>query len=253
MNGAAAVERNVPFVVRVGVFEGPLDLLYYLIRKHELEISAISLAVVADEFTAAVEAAVEPDLAHHGAYLVIAATLMYLKSKHLLPPEEESPDQALEEQAGTLLQRLVDLQKLREVVHELALKEDRARASFPRPLTSDLERRLDLLAEREPFIEMSAFELLKSMSRLQEFAFPATREVAKEEIRLEDKIAEVLAVVKFRLRVSLSRLMRTSRSVLEAVVCFMAALELTKQREIRLEQKEAFGEIEAVVRNEAAG
>ncbi len=241
-------ERNAPFTVKLGVFEGPLDLLYYLIRKHELEISTIALADVADEFTAAVEAAENPDLAHHGAYLVIAATLMYLKSKYLLPPDEESPDQALEEQAGTLLQRLVDMQKLREVVHELSLKEDRARASFPRPLTTEMERRLDVLAEREPFIEMSVFELLKSMRKLQDFAFPVIRAVAKEEIRLEDKIAEVLAVVRFRIRVSISRLMRGSRSLLEAVVCFMAALELTKQRAIRLEQKETFGEIEAVAR-----
>ena len=244
MNGAAETLN-----VRLPAFEGPLDLLYYLIRKHELDISEVSLAIIADEFVAMVEAAREVNLSVAGNFLVIAATLMHLKSKWLLPPEEEAPDAAEQEgQVGPLLQQLSDLHRLREAVHDLSLHEDRARATFRRPLTVELERRLEQIAEQEPFIETSVFELLKAMRQVQEFAFPVSREIGREEVTLEDKIAELLAIVKIRLRVSLSRLLNSSRSLLEAAVFFMAALELARQKALFLKQEKNFAEIEAVAR-----
>jgi len=244
MNGDAET-----LTVRLPSFEGPLDLLYYLIRKHELDISEISLATIADEFVVMVEAAREINLSIAGNFLVIAATLMHLKSKWLLPPDEESPDAAEQEgQVGPLLQQLADLHKLREVVHDFAIREDRTRATFQRPLTTELERRLEQIAEQEPFIETSVFELLKAMRQVQEFAFPPSREISREEITLEDKIAELLAIVKIRLRVSLSRVLESSHSLLEAAVFFLAALELAHQKTLHIKQPENFGEIELVAR-----
>ena len=231
-------------LVHLPTFDGPLDLLYYLIRKHELPIAEVSLASIADEYVNAVEGASEVSLSVAGGYLVIAATLMYLKSKWLLPPEEEPVDPTQEEAVGPLLQQLADLQKLREVVHELSLREDRSRATFARPLTVELEERLDIMAEEEPYVEVSAFEILKAMRSLQEFTFPIARDIAREEIRLEDKIMELLTMVRIRTRMNLSRLLKESRSLLEAVVFFLAALELAKQKSLRIAQREAFGEIE---------
>lgn len=240
-----------PVLVHQTAFEGPLDLLYYLIRKHELEISEISLATIADEFVAHVEAAAEPNLATAGGFLVTASTLMYLKSKHLLPPEEEAatdPDQ--EGRVGPLLSQLVDYEKLREVMRDLATAEDRSRASFPRPLTQELERRLERIAERDPFVDMSAFEILKAMRRVQEFAFPVVREVVKQEINLEEKIEELFAIVRVRLKASLTQLIGRSRSAMEGVVFFLAALELARQKALRIRQQETFGEIELTLRTE---
>jgi len=235
--------------VHLPLFDGPLDLLFYLIRKHELDISEISLAAISDEFVTMVEAAKELNLSVAGGYMVIAATLMHLKSKWLLPPEEEPQGgEEQETQVGDLLQQLTDLSKLRELVHELGLHEDRTRAAFPRPLTSEMEKRLERIAEKEPFIEMTLFELLKAMRRVQEFAFPRTRDIAREEINLEDKILELIAIVKIRIRVNLSLLMGSSRSVLEAVVFFLASLELARQKVLRLSQKNSYGEIEATAR-----
>ena len=238
--------------IHLPLFDGPLDLLYYLIRKHELEISEISLASIADEFVNMVEAAKELNLSAAGGYLVIAATLMHLKSKWLLPPEEEPQgSEEQEAQVGELLQQLTDLSKLRELVHELGLHEDRTRATFPRPLTSELEKRLERMAEKEPFIEMTLFELLKAMRRVQEFAFPRTRDIVREEINLEDKIIELIAIIKIRVRVNLSLLMGSSRSVLEAVVFFLASLELARLKLLRLSQKDSYGEIEATARTDS--
>ncbi len=239
-----------PLHVHQAAFEGPLDLLYYLIRKHELMISEISLAVIADEFVAHVEAADLPDLSVAGGFLVIASTLMYLKSKHLLPPDEEVPvDPDQEGRVGPLLLQLADYEKLREVVRDLASAEDRSRASFPRPLTQELARRLEQIAEQEPFIDVSAFELLKAMRRIQEFAYPSVREVVKQEIKLEDKIEELFAIVRVRLKASLTQLIRRSRSTMEAVVFFLAALELARQKALRIQQAQPFGEIEVTLRN----
>ncbi len=248
---AAQVIATESLHVKLPAFEGPLDLLYYLIRKHELNISEISLAIIADEFVASIEAARELNLAVAGNFLVIAATLMHMKSKWLLPPEEETQDGTDPEgQVAPLLQQLTDIHKLREIIHELAMSEDRARATFSRPLTTELERRLDQIAEHEPFVEMSAFELLKSMQKIQEFAFPVSREIVKEEITLEDKIAELFAIIKIRLRLSLTQVLNSSRSLLEAVVFFLAALELTKQRALHIKQDDNFGEIQIIAREQ---
>lgn len=239
--------------VRLPSFEGPLDLLYYLIRKHELNISEISLAVIADEFIAHLEASEEFNLVVAGDFLVIAATLMYLKSKWLLPPEETPEEAGQEDQVGPLLRRLADYEKLREVVQTFNRFEDRSRASFARPLTEELERRLDHLAENEPFLDLSAFELLKVMKRLQEFAFPISREIVRDEVKLEDKIAELLAVLRDKLKVSLSQMIASSRSTVEAVVIFLAALELARQKAVKLAQAHNFGEIVVSLRKPAAG
>ena len=134
------------------------------------------------------------------------------------------------------------------MVHDFTLREDRTRATFQRPLTVELERRLEQIAEQEPFIETSVFELLKAMRQIQEFAFPSSREIAKEEITLEDKIAELLAIVKIRLRVSLSRVLESSHSLLEAAVFFLAALELARQKTLHIKQPENFAEIQLVAR-----
>ncbi|MEK7767298.1 MAG: segregation/condensation protein A, partial [bacterium] len=109
--------------------------------------------------------------------------------------------------------------------------------------------RLEQIAEQEPFIDVSAFELLKAMRRIQEFAYPSVREVVKQEIKLEDKIEELFAIVRVRLKASLTQLIRRSRSTMEAVVFFLAALELARQKALRIQQAQPFGEIEVTLRN----
>jgi len=237
--------------VRLPVFEGPLDLLLYLIRKHELDISEVSLASIADEFVAFIEAARELDLAAAGNFISTAATLMWLKSRWLLPPEEETPTDAEQEaEAGRLIQRLEDFQKLRDFIQSLQGLELRARASFPRPLTSELSQRLDDLAEAEPELDLDAFELLKAIQRVQEFAFPVPRDVVKEEIPLEEKMAELSSLVRSRVRVNLSTLLNSAHSVLEAVVLFLAALELARQRFLRISQPANYEEIKLNLRKD---
>lgn len=239
--------------IRLPQFEGPLDLLYYLIRKHELSISEISLASIADEFVEHVESQVELRLEPAGAFLVTASTLMYLKSKWLLPPEEEPQDgQEQEGRVGPLLQQLAEYEKFRSIVQELGRAEDHSRATFPRPITDELDRRLDRLAEREPFIELSAFELVRTMQKLREFAFPAVRELTRQAINLEEKIRELFALLRMKARISLTQLFGRSRSLMETIVFFLAALELARRKTLRLKQKENFSEIEAVLRKEGS-
>ncbi len=238
MNGEDALR------VRLPVFEGPLELLYYLIRKHELDISEVSLANISDEFVAWIEAARDLNLGTAGRFISTASTLMYIKSKWLLPAEEEpGADSSQEDEVGPLLQRLADYQKLRDFMQTLAGLEQRARAAFHRPFTSELERRLEEIAEQEPHIDLNVFELLKSMRRVQEFAFPVTREVAKEEIPLEEKLEELTTLLRNRAEVNLSTLISSARSLLEAVVFFLAALELARQRAAHINQQKTWGEI----------
>ena len=238
--------------IHLPVFEGPLDLLFFLIRKHELDISEVSLATIADEFVAFVESDRELDLAAAGQFIATAATLMFLKSKWLLPPEETTGEAAEQDvEAEKLIHRLEDYQKLRDFAQSLAGLEGRARASFPRPLTTELARRLEEIAETEPHIELTTFELLKAIKRVQEFAFPIPRDVEKDEIPLEEKIRELTGLMRQRIRLSLSTLLASSRSALEAVVIFLAALELARQRFLRITQTDNFEEIKLSLRKDA--
>ena len=237
--------------IHLPVFEGPLDLLFFLIRKHELDISEISLASIADEFVTYVESDRELDLAEAGIFIAPAATLMYLKSKWLLPPDETSGEPVeQEEEAEKLIHRLEDYQTLRDFAQSLAGLEGRARASFPRPLTTELARRLEEIAESEPHVDMTTFELLKAIKRVQEFAFPIPRDVIRDEIPLEEKVRELTGIVRDQVRVSLSTLLKSSRSLLEAVVFFLAALELSKQRFLRISQEGNFEEIKLSLRKD---
>ncbi len=226
--------------VRLPFFEGPLDLLLHLIEREEMDITEVSLLTVTDQYIKAIEILEEIEPGALADFLLVAAKLLYIKSRSLLPrprpPEEE------EEDAGdSLIQQLLEYRRYKAVAQGLHIRQEAGLRAFVRLAPPpQLQRKLDLA-------DVSLDKLTRALQR-------ALRRIPNDPPRprvhtYAITIAEQIEVVRERMRVnsmhpiSFSALLTQQRSRMEIVVTFLAILELIKQREIVVEQEEIFGEI----------
>ncbi|MBV9851609.1 MAG: segregation/condensation protein A [Armatimonadetes bacterium] len=233
--------------VAVAAFEGPLDLLLHLIREHKIEITDIPIALVTDRYLAWLRAMEEMNLTVAGEFLVMAATLLEIKSRTLLPkpPREEVPeDEAGEDPRRELVQRLLDYQRYRAFTDTLAGWEDDRRRLFFRESAS-----LDLYALPVAFGELNPRALLKALTRLLAEAGADGAEAVTSVRRR--KLTLRLAMVALGRRVEaagpdgLAFDECFARPLVRAdiVMTFLALLELLRQGRLRAEQRDMLGEI----------
>lgn len=235
------------FPVTLPVFEGPLDLLLHLIRSHRLEISEVSLAAVTSQYLDYLEAMDELDLEVAGEFMVVAATLMEIKSRSLLPriePEEASEEDELDPRAE-LLRRLEEYAHYRKAAGEL---EERALAfaqSFPRAGREEWEG-------AAPLRELTPVDLLDALRRMLRKDEPVEAprsqfRVRRQGVSIPQRTAEILKLLAARdgestfaqLVAAAGR--EVSRE--ELVVTFLALLDLLSARRIRAWQDEICGDI----------
>ncbi len=236
-----------PFVTRqTGVvnfklerFEGPLDLLLHLIKRDEVDIYDIPISHITDQYLRYLELMRTLDLEVAGEFLVMAATLMRIKAKMLLPlpamGEEELPGDPREE----LVQRLVEYRQFKEAAGTLKTREEERRSMYERGMLPGEDEAGPL-----PLASVSLFDLLDAlnrvMSRIQE---PTVYEIHAESYAVEDKIEMLSATLRTRGRVSFEELLTACRSRSEMVVTFIALLELIKLGDALIVQQETFGDI----------
>ncbi len=222
--------------LKLDIFEGPLDLLLYLIKKNHLNISDISITQVVDQYLQFLELMKLLDITVASEYLVIAATLISIKSKSILPKGEEELEE--EEDAGeNLVQKLLEYEKFKEAAEFLRDKENQRNKYFSRPAPSPGQY-------NETYIEASIFDLISAFkSALKEVPKDVFFEVMKDEFTVEDKIHDILHLVLEQGKVSLNKLFSESKNKIEIVVTFLAILELIKLKEIVAVQKDLFGTI----------
>ena len=223
--------------VRLDVFEGPLDLLLYLIRKHELDIYDIPIAYITSEYLRYVEAIQELDLEMAGDFLVMAATLMWIKAQMLLPFREEEGVE--EDPRQELVRRLLEYQEYKEIAGELRTQEDVQRQVFYRNVRLEVER-----DEEESGIgDIGVFELtrafLEVMGNLPRLG---THEVAEADVSMEERIEFVLACLQSEGRVSFFDLLRDVEKIV-MVVTFIAILELIKVQMVVVRRGVGTGEV----------
>ncbi|MCF7870216.1 MAG: segregation/condensation protein A [Candidatus Omnitrophica bacterium] len=222
--------------LKLDIFEGPLDLLLYLIKKSHLEISDISITQVVDQYLQFLEVMELLDLTVASEYLLMAANLISIKSKNILPKEEEEEAEE-EETADDLVKRLLEYEKFKEAAGFLRNKEDQRNKYFSRPPTVSKEY-------SQTYIEASIFDLISAFkSALKEVPKDVFFEVMKEEFTVEDKIHDILHIILEKEKISLERLFSQSKSKIEIVVTFLAILELIKLKEIVAVQEQLFGPI----------
>jgi segregation and condensation protein A len=226
--------------VQLEIFEGPLDLLLHLIKKNEVSITDIPIATITEQYLATLGMMQNLNLDVAGEFLVMAATLIHIKSRMLLPitDDEDDEDEGADPRAE-LVRRLLEYQRFKDAANQLEQRE---------LLTRDVFVRSAAPAEDIPapgFREVSVFELLTALQRvLDRLPKDAVHEVMLEKITVREKMTLLLDQLRTQRRLLFESLFSDMKTRMEMVVTFLAMLELVKVRAIRIFQEEATGPIQ---------
>ncbi len=226
--------------LRVGTFEGPLDLLLHLCRTEEIDLAALPVRTITDQYLAHLEAVEFRNLETAGAYLVMAATLIYLKSKLLVPPDET--EEQLDDEALALKQELEE--RLREYARVktqgawLGLREAEQALVWGRP-SSTLPPAADV-----PLEDLSVDWLERTLKRLiEEQQRRRPREIEPNPPSVLERMTEILTLLRDTWSLLFSSMTGGERRRSDVVVSLLAMLELCRQGKIRTQQTELFGDI----------
>ena len=231
------------YKVQFEVFEGPLDLLLYLVKQEEVDIYEVNLTRLATQFLEYIETMRLLDLEIAGEFLVMAATLMYIKSRELLPVDQQVAAEGEEEGEDPrweLIRQLVEYKKFKDAAARLALLEARQEEVFPRS-----PGKLEFEVETPRRNEASIFDLVNAVSTiLQRFnKRDDQRDIFEDKWSVSEKIELLMRRINERAQFRFSELFEGVTSRAEVVVTFLALLELIRLKQLTAVQDEAFGEI----------
>jgi len=234
------------YKIKLEIFEGPLDLLLYLVKKDHLNIYDIPIAQVTEQYLKYIELMQLLDLNIAGEFLVMAATLLQIKSKMLLPAEENKPLEEEEDPRAELVRRLLEYEKFKEIAQELRQKEINQQEVFKRPKMEAVNQEVP---QAEVYFEASIFDLISAFSKaLEDVPKEVFYEIIKDEFSIEDKVHQILHLLLVQNSSRISELFSQAKNKLEIIVTFLAILELIRLKEIVARQKGLFDEIE-ITRN----
>lgn len=229
------------YKVKLEVFEGPLDLLLYLIKKEELEIHNIPMERITTQYIQYIELMKMLDLNIAGEFLVMAATLMMIKSRMLLPVEDR-PDVEDEEEdpRWDLVRQLVEYKKFKDAALHLEALELRREDIFGRDGA-------EVVLERDAEValhDVGLFDLISAFNdALKKVKSEELKEIFAERFTVADKIEQLGEQLRRERKFSLSRMFGGMRSRSEIACTFLALLELIRLSQVRAVQKETYGEI----------
>lgn len=234
------------YKVKLDVFEGPLDLLLYLIKKEEADIFDIPIAKITEQYLEYLEYMKMLDLNIAGEFIVMAATLMHIKSRMLLPPEELPPEEVEEEDPrAELVRRLLEYKKFKEAANQLAQMESNRSMVFPRSV--DEAQFID--QSEGPYFEASIFDLITAFSTvLKSISREAFLEVVKDEYTVEEKVHELFHLLVEKPVLYFKEIFEKAKNKMEIIAIFLALLELIRIKEVVVRQRQLFGAIE-IIRN----
>jgi segregation and condensation protein A len=245
MNQRGKTVEMAEYKVKFEVFEGPLDLLLYLIKKEEVDIYDVNLTDLAAQFIEYIDVMRMLDLEVAGEFLVMASTLMYIKSRELLPLEQQvqvEGEEDGEDPRWELIRQLVEYKKFKDAATQLQALEARQENVFPR-LPGKPE-----LAMETPRVkpEVSLFDLLNAVSAILKRVNQRddSKDVFEDKWTVSEKIEQIMKALAEKGRLIFSELFAGATSRTEVVVTFLALLELIRLRQLGITQAEAFGEIE---------
>jgi segregation and condensation protein A len=237
------LQESLDYTFQLPAFEGPLDLLLKLIEREELAITEIALAQVADQYLAHVRAMEQPDPGSLSSFLVLAARLLLIKSRVLLPrpPAAPVPDDPPDE-AAELARQLREYQRYKQAAALLRSWEDTGRRSYMRVAPPAVP-----VPPRDAKLDVTLSEMLAAVQRRMqlllpleppEVALPTPKVITVPE--MAERICERLAVVGW---ISFEDLLSLAARRVEVIVALWAVLELLKRRAILVEQAAVFGPI----------
>ena len=233
-----------PLTVKLPAYEGPFELLLDLIKKNEMDIYNIEISVITKQYLDYLKEMKQFDLEIAGEFLVMAATLIYIKSKMLLPIAEEEKDDEGEDPRTELIRKLLEYQAFREAAKKLGLYEDERGKIFTRQVA---DYYLSNLSPEDIAIDTfsaNLFDLLSAFqSVLSGISKEAFHQVFEEIISIEQKIEEVKRILTERGSISFRELFGERVTKNELIATFLALLEIIRSKFAQVAQEKQFGDI----------
>ncbi len=233
---------TAPCTVHLPIFEGPLDLLLHLIKRNEVQIADIPIAAITDQYLALLDELPELNLDGAGEYLVMAATLTYIKSRMLLPTPVDD-DEPIEDPRAELVQQLLEYQRYREVAVALGERQVLDRDVFarePEPVEPPLPGEDVPLPVREASVGDLLEALRDVLSRLKP---PPVHEVAEPQLSIRSCVDRILARFAIADHVEFGELFEPHAVRATVIITFLALLEMIRLRVLRAQQHVRFGPI----------
>ena len=239
----------MPYKVKLETFEGPLDLLLFLIKKNEVDIYDIPISTITHQYLEYIDIIKMLDIEAAGDFIYMASTLMRIKAQMLLPrPEVEDDLEEVEDPRQELVYRLLDYKRFKKVANDLAEKEKTARDFHPRGNFkfehASIQEEIDSISQVTLYDLISAFKKLSQ--RREKVTFHRIQELT---VNLEERIAFILDELERKTTTLFSSLFKETDDKMIWIVTFIAILELIRQKQIQATQNQVFGEIQLVLLN----
>ena len=239
-------QQELPLNIKLEIFEGPLDLLLHLIKKNEIDICDIPITVITQQYLEYLEVMKSLNLDVAGEFLLMAATLLHIKSKMLLPPSEEEQneeekEEELEDPRAELVRRLLEYQRFKEAALNLDQGFLLDREVFARKFFAEkfLEGSEEALSG-----EATLFDLLEAVKKILQGIPPEEfQEISLDHLNIKEKIHQIMEHLWEKESLTFGELFTPMTLRGEIVMTFLALLELLRLRMIKIYQAESFGTI----------
>lgn len=229
----------MPYKVKLNIFEGPMDLLLHLIRKHEIDIYDIPIALIAKEYLGYLDLMETLNLDVVGDFLVMAATLTQIKSKMLLPPEENEAEEEGIDPRAELVERLLEYKKFKEAAHELKSQENLWIDTYAAGAPADIKAEQEVV-----LINLNLLDLMEAFRKvLSRPNVDGVHEVTVDTMSIKEKISWIMDGLAQKESIRFEELFPGLPPRQEIIVTFLALLEIIRLRLVRIEQTERFGAI----------
>lgn len=229
--------------IKVPIFEGPLDLLLHLIKENKVDIYDIPIAVITGQYLQYIKMMKELDLDIAGDFLVMAATLIHIKSRMLLPIDEEAPEEEQEDPRLELIQRLLEYQTFKDASLGLREREEEWMNIFHREPLKDEETEAESAEPELYLFDVNLFDLLSAFKKILDTAPPEVVRITREALTVKDKISHIMEMLENNDTVRFEDFFKEDRSRVQIVVTFVALLELIRLGLARAYQENDFGNI----------
>ncbi len=231
------------YKIKLPVFEGPFDLLLYLIKKNEIDIYDIPIAEIIRQYLEYLELMTLLDLEVAGEFVEMVATLMLIKARMLLPATHDEEEALPEDPRQPLVLQLLEYKRFKEAAQEMGYREQRWMKRFP-PANEHLRKKLEQHEEDLPLADASLFDLLTAFKRaLDNMPKVTVHSVKTIKITLEDQVNYIFQELNGKPFVLFHDLVKPFKEKIYLIVTFLALLDLIRLQMIKAVQSEVFGEI----------
>lgn len=234
------------YKIKLPVFEGPFDLLLFLIKKDEIDVYNIPIAEITHQYLEYLELMRMLDLDIAGEFIEMVATLMLIKVRMLLPRTSTGEDEEIEDPRAQLVSQLLDYQRFKEASFEFSDLENRRRKYFSRPIPV-ISNELIASEKNNYYDEASLFDLLKAFKiALDSMPKVTMHQVNVVKVTLEQQVKFVFQKFGEQSYILFSELRKGVKTKMELIVTFMSLLDLIRLQFLSVKQSDIFGEIRLV-------